>query len=210
MYADRVASGTKRSLRERLNGNLEDDSGRPRQVQEKRQRQTDDKWEHDLFEDDGKSQVSNPKMGSKDLRLKLLRKGAQQTYQRGSASLGGMHDLRDKLSGTMHSQPAKVDPPKAKPVSEIVRPAKKSTPVDAEVKQVTVPASSRKKTQQKADKNTVEGLLQALGLEKYLITFQAEEIDMTALLHMNDEDLKALGIPMGPRKKILLALDSRV
>lgn len=55
----------------------------------------------------------------------------------------------------------------------------------------------------------MDGFLQSLGLEKYLITFQAEEVDMTALVHMNDEDLKALGIPMGPRKKILLALESR-
>ncbi|KAG6785360.1 hypothetical protein POTOM_011090 [Populus tomentosa] len=44
--------------------------------------------------------------------------------------------------------------------------------------------------------SSVDGFLQSLGLEKYLITFQAEEVDMTALVHMNDEDLKALGIPM--------------
>lgn len=94
--------------------------------------------------------------------------------------------------------------------------------------------------------SSVDGLLQSLGLEKYQITFQAEEVctvqdtvfffyysfflfffpllngqdtvfltitagsflylvqlfilymqvDMTALLHMNDDDLKALGIPM--------------
>lgn len=62
-------------------------------------------------------------------------------------------------------------------------------------------------------------LLQSLGLEKYSITFQAEEVccyfcsgffpgslnlyrvsmmqvDMAVLEHMNDDDLKALGIPM--------------
>ncbi|GKU86033.1 hypothetical protein SLEP1_g618 [Rubroshorea leprosula] len=32
---------------------------------------------------------------------------------------------------------------------------------------------------------------------------------MSALVHMTDEDLKALGMPMGPRKKIRLALESR-
>ncbi|KAG9447920.1 hypothetical protein H6P81_014048 [Aristolochia fimbriata] len=212
MYADQVAAGAKRSLRDRLNGNVGDEYARPRLALGKRQRQFDDKWEHDLFNEEDKSQVSNPKIGSKDLRLKLLRKGTQQTYQRGSASLGGVHDLRDKLSGTMHSQPANANAPKSKQVSEIIRPAKKTTAVNSsvsEVKQVAVPASSKKKTQQKVDKNTVDGLLQSLGLEKYLITFKAEEIDMTALLHMSDEDLKALGIPMGPRKKILLALDPR-
>ncbi|KAK7841884.1 phospholipase ddhd2 [Quercus suber] len=56
---------------------------------------------------------------------------------------------------------------------------------------------------------SVDDFLNSLGLEKYLITFQAEEVDMTALVHMTDDDLKALGIPMGPRKKIILALESR-
>lgn len=53
---------------------------------------------------------------------------------------------------------------------------------------------------------TVASFLHSLGLGKYIILFQAEEIDMTALKQMRDNDLKELGIPMGPRKKILLAL----
>ncbi|KAI8527176.1 hypothetical protein RHMOL_Rhmol12G0055500 [Rhododendron molle] len=53
---------------------------------------------------------------------------------------------------------------------------------------------------------TVDGLLYSLGLESYSISFKAEEVDMTALRQMGDNDLKQLGIPMGPRKKILLAL----
>ncbi|KAK6922118.1 Sterile alpha motif domain [Dillenia turbinata] len=54
----------------------------------------------------------------------------------------------------------------------------------------------------------VENLLRSLGLEKYAIFFKAEEVDMTALRQMGDNDLKEMGIPMGPRKKILLALRS--
>ncbi|XP_072990592.1 uncharacterized protein [Typha latifolia] len=53
---------------------------------------------------------------------------------------------------------------------------------------------------------TVASLLHSLGLGKYAILFQAEEVDMTALKQMGDNDLKELGIPMGPRKKILLAV----
>lgn len=56
----------------------------------------------------------------------------------------------------------------------------------------------------------MDNFLQSLGLEKYAITFQAEEVDMAALVHMTDEDLKAMGIPMGPRKKIILALETRI
>ncbi|CAN4082509.1 unnamed protein product [Withania somnifera] len=50
---------------------------------------------------------------------------------------------------------------------------------------------------------TVASLLNSLGLAKYAIHFQAEEVDIAALKQMGDHDLKELGIPMGPRKKIL-------
>lgn len=56
---------------------------------------------------------------------------------------------------------------------------------------------------------TVGVLLQSLGLSKYAILFQAEEVDMAVLRQMGDNDLKELGIPMGPRKKILMALMGR-
>ncbi|XVE92506.1 hypothetical protein REPUB_Repub01dG0103300 [Reevesia pubescens] len=59
------------------------------------------------------------------------------------------------------------------------------------------------------EQQTVEGLLHSLGLGKYAILFKAEEVDMTALKQMGENDLKELGIPMGPRKKILLALLAR-
>ncbi|XP_008794605.2 ankyrin repeat and SAM domain-containing protein 6 isoform X2 [Phoenix dactylifera] len=202
MYADREASGTKRSIQERLNGGLADDVGRTRYATGKRQRQTDDRWKHDLYKDDEGPQVSN-------LRLKLQKKDMQQVYQGGKRS--GVRDLREKLSGTMNPLPTSTHLPKPKPVSEIVKPVQKTDAAEATVldtKKVPAPASSKKQSKQKSELS-VDSLLRSLGLEKYSITFQAEEVDMTALMHMTDADLKALGIPMGPRKKILLALDSR-
>ncbi|XP_030477375.1 uncharacterized protein LOC115694389 [Syzygium oleosum] len=56
---------------------------------------------------------------------------------------------------------------------------------------------------------TVGAFLNSLGLGKYAIHFQAEEVDMDVLKQMRDHDLKEMGIPMGPRRKILLALLSR-
>ncbi|EAY94457.1 hypothetical protein OsI_16227 [Oryza sativa Indica Group] len=53
---------------------------------------------------------------------------------------------------------------------------------------------------------TVTGLLNSLGLEKYVFLFHAEEVDMAALSQMGDSDLKEIGVPMGPRKKILQAV----
>lgn len=112
----------------------------------------------------------------------------------------------------MHSQPPNTDLPKAKPASESGKLVKRSAPSNdapvTETKKTPNPTSSKRIPQQKSNPS-VDGLLQSLGLQKYLITFQAEEVDMAALVHMTDDDLKALGIPMGPRKKILLALESR-
>ncbi|KAL9347293.1 hypothetical protein Peur_058659 [Populus x canadensis] len=199
MYADRVDSAAKTSIKDRLNGNSVADSSRRREITGKRQR-LDDKWEHDLYEDNG-PRVSNRKIGAQDLRLKLQRRSLLQ------ASPGsGVRDLREKLYGTMNSQPMNADRPKI----AVAKPSRKSVAVEApepEIKKITSVAS-RKRSQQKLD-SSVDVFLQSLGLEKYLITFQAEEVDMTALVHMTDEDLKALGIPMGPRKKIILALESR-
>ncbi|XP_062159954.1 uncharacterized protein LOC133867239 isoform X2 [Alnus glutinosa] len=59
------------------------------------------------------------------------------------------------------------------------------------------------------EQQTVDGVLHSLGLGKYAILFKAEEVDMAALKQMGENDLKELGIPMGPRKKILLALTPR-
>ncbi|CAI9776612.1 unnamed protein product [Fraxinus pennsylvanica] len=214
MYADRVEADAQanRSIKERLNGNSAADSGRRRTFSGKRQREDDDKWDHNLFEEN-EPQVSNRRIGVKDLRLKLQRKSIEQASQsaRGSIS-GGTRDLREKLSGSLYSRPVEVKPPRPrlKPAPEVSKPSRKSAVAEAtvpETKRVAGPVSD-KKTQTKAE--SVDNFLQSLGLEKYSITFQAEEVDMTALVHMGDEDLKALGIPMGPRKKILLALESKV
>ncbi|KAG1363437.1 hypothetical protein COCNU_11G002640 [Cocos nucifera] len=268
MYADREAAGRKRSIMERLNGGLADDVGRTRSATGKRQRQTDEKWKHDLYNDDEGPQVSN-------LRMKLQKKDMQQVYQGGKESR--VRDLREKLSGTLNPQPTSTDLPKPKPVSEIVKPVQKATRAEATVpdtKSVPAPASSKKQSKQKIgeclkkkvghivdffdelgvqlcssstsglnllsiispecspvsvgfqlsmlfakeiilavqqdparnvllnesldaeSELSVDSLLQSLGLEKYSITFKAEEVDMTALVHMTDADLKALGIPM--------------
>ncbi|PKA61258.1 hypothetical protein AXF42_Ash006155 [Apostasia shenzhenica] len=207
MYADQVASGTKRSIMERLNGDLGED-GRRRQPLLKRQRQVDDKWKHDLFDDNREHPSSKPKVGPKDLRLKLQKKDMQNSYHSGKS---GVRDLREKLSGIMQSQMVNNDPPKAVTASGSSIPVKRNVnavekPVP-ETKKVSNPTSV-KMTKQKSD-TSIEGFLKSLGLEKYIITFKVEEVDMAALMHISEDDLKAIGIPMGPRKKILTSLQSK-
>ncbi|XP_061363510.1 uncharacterized protein LOC133307103 [Gastrolobium bilobum] len=203
MYSDRVETGARRSVKERLNGNLFTDSNRQRKIIGKRQRE-DDKWEHDLYEDD-EPRLSNRKVTAQDLRMKLQKKGFHPGTQTGKSYVSSGRDLRERLSGTMTPQPKNSDPPKSKVA---VKPSSKNVSVEAPAVYIKRPANtSPKKFSRKAD-TSVDEFLQSLGLEKYLISFQAEEVDMTALNHMTDEDLKAMGIPMGPRKKILLALES--
>ncbi|KAJ3683277.1 hypothetical protein LUZ60_013504 [Juncus effusus] len=202
MYADQITTGRKRSVRDRLDGDQPRDSVRDRLGGAKRQRQTDERWKHDLYQNDGKAQISKS-VGPRDLRLKLQRKDQKQRT---------ITDLREKLSGFIQPQPVKTRPAPvktqpvirpAKPVSEIVKPGSEAKRV------VKASSSSKDVSKQKLEGPSIDGFLRSLGLEKYSLTFQAEEIDMAALVHMTDTDLKALGVPMGPRKKILLALESK-
>ncbi|TVU13889.1 hypothetical protein EJB05_37322 [Eragrostis curvula] len=210
MYSDQISTGRKRSIHDRIDGDLPAGSGaggRARHNVSKRQRQIDEKWKHDLYRDDDES--ASKSMDPRDLRLKLQRRSSQPAFTGSKSS--GVQDLREKLSGTMHPQPSNVDTPKPKPVSEVVKVTRRENAVEVPVRQskkASKQPSSKKTSQPKAE-SPLDSFLSSLGLEKYSITFQAEEVDMAALRHMSDSDLKALGIPMGPRKKIILALESR-
>ena len=41
------------------------------------------------------------------------------------------------------------------------------------------------------------------GLEKYAAVLAANEVDFAALPYLTDDDLKELGLPVGPRRKLL-------
>ena len=48
--------------------------------------------------------------------------------------------------------------------------------------------------------------LARLGLDKYAEAFTANEVDFDALRHLTEDDLRELGLPVGPRRKILAAI----
>jgi predicted ATPase/class 3 adenylate cyclase len=48
--------------------------------------------------------------------------------------------------------------------------------------------------------------LQTLGLERYARVFAESEVDVVALRLLNEQDLDELGLPLGPRKKLLKAI----
>ncbi|XP_039599588.1 SEC23-interacting protein isoform X1 [Polypterus senegalus] len=52
--------------------------------------------------------------------------------------------------------------------------------------------------------------LEGLGLSEFLGTFEREQIDMESLLLCTMDDLKEMGIPLGPRKKLIQLVKDRV
>ncbi|KAK7110285.1 triacylglycerol hydrolase DDHD2-like [Littorina saxatilis] len=53
---------------------------------------------------------------------------------------------------------------------------------------------------------TLEGLLEKVGLKEKVAIFHQEQIDLESLSMCSEQDLKDLGLPMGPRKKLQLLL----
>ena len=48
--------------------------------------------------------------------------------------------------------------------------------------------------------------LEALGLGKYVANFAESEVEFSDLAELSDEDLIEIGLPLGPRRRILKAL----
>jgi len=55
----------------------------------------------------------------------------------------------------------------------------------------------------------MEEFLNSLGLNKYVATFKEQEIDFDVARKLTDDELKELGLPLGPRKKFLEAIQSK-
>jgi predicted ATPase/class 3 adenylate cyclase len=54
----------------------------------------------------------------------------------------------------------------------------------------------------------IGGWLQDLGLGKYVDAFVENEITLDELPALTEDDLKELGLPMGPRRRVLMAIDA--
>ena len=52
----------------------------------------------------------------------------------------------------------------------------------------------------------VQKWLTGLGLSQYALAFDENQIDFEVLLDLTEDDLRELGLPMGPRKKLLKAI----
>ncbi|XP_038984068.1 uncharacterized protein LOC103710016 isoform X4 [Phoenix dactylifera] len=215
---DMPSSAGKRPVRERLGSNMDNSDLYGSQYKNKRQRTNNhilSLGNGDL--NDGKPIKFNRRVGQDDLRLKLLNK---------SLSHGRDVDLREKLSRSTHnslrydlyqhvpdsraSGPAKRIPP-TRSADDLLR-------LDSVRNSYSLKGLRHRSPDRLAGASrgmspprnydelryvppseeplTVSSLLHSLGLGKYAILFQVEEVDMTALRQMGDSDLKELGIPM--------------
>ena len=56
--------------------------------------------------------------------------------------------------------------------------------------------------------NSIRVWLRALGLEEYVELFERERIDLATVRHLSDADLRELGLPLGPRVKLRMAVET--
>lgn len=87
----------------------------------------------------------DPKLGAKDLRLKLQRRGSTNEAAGENVSRA---DLQEKLSGIMHSQPGNSDVPKNRTVSD-TKLVKRSSPEAATTEKKADNPPTVKNTKQK-------------------------------------------------------------
>lgn len=222
MYSDQIEERPKTTIKDRLG--ITPDSGtgikarlgpltgggNSQPVAGKRQRADDQKWQHDLFTDEDAMVIDGGEASAVDLRSRLGRRPGQRA---GAGNPVQVRDLREKLSRTApSSRPLNAPPPKQRRLTSAVTntfraSAAPSQPVSAVQQVQPGQQTSVSQPRPQVQSKSVGAFLTSLGLAKYVAAFHAEEVDMITLQHFRDDDLKEMGIPMGPRKKILLALN---
>lgn len=59
------------------------------------------------------------------------------------------------------------------------------------------------------ERSAVHEFLAAAGVVEYVDKFVEQRVDLDALFMLNDQDLVSLGLPLGPRRKLLKAVQER-
>ncbi|KAM8859855.1 SEC23-interacting protein [Spinachia spinachia] len=75
---------------------------------------------------------------------------------------------------------------------------------------VTPPAVEEEPKEDGEEFEDISAMLEHLGLSEYKNTFEEEKIDIESFLMCTIEDLKEMGIPLGPRKKVAKFVKERV
>lgn len=57
--------------------------------------------------------------------------------------------------------------------------------------------------------SVVHKFLLSAGVSEYVNKFVEQQVDLDALFMLSDQDLISLGLPLGPRRKLLKAIEDR-
>ncbi|XP_017320014.1 SEC23-interacting protein isoform X2 [Ictalurus punctatus] len=79
---------------------------------------------------------------------------------------------------------------------------KQVSPPVSQATEVFNPAAAEEAVEEEKETANLSSVLEQLGLSEYLSTFEQEKIDVESLLMCTVDDLKEMGIPLGPRKKL--------
>ncbi|XP_026794905.3 SEC23-interacting protein isoform X1 [Pangasianodon hypophthalmus] len=79
---------------------------------------------------------------------------------------------------------------------------KQVSPPVSQATEVFSPAAAEEAKEEEEETADLSSVLEQLGLSEYLSTFEQEKIDVESLLMCTVDDLKEMGIPLGPRKKL--------
>jgi len=156
----------------------------------------DDKWQHDMYDE---AEQSEPKGNSNAFRGYGASGLANDDLR---LTLRGPNTRKPKFRSVIVERPGRGNVDK-QTVSMVARRLTNAEPV------VSFQQSDQAKRGQGSAGRSDHGvaqLLRSLDLEKYISIFSREEVDLEALQCFSDADLQELGVPMGPRKKILAAL----
>ncbi|XP_037637670.1 SEC23-interacting protein isoform X1 [Sebastes umbrosus] len=130
---------------------------------------------------------------------------------RGGTSVSG-HSLGSLILFDLLSNQKNVSTALATPIIPTANGETKqvAAPVKQEITAVTPPAVEEEPKEDGEEFEDLSAMLENLGLSEYKNTFDEEKIDVESFLMCTIEDLKEMGIPLGPRKKIGKFVKERV
>ena len=56
--------------------------------------------------------------------------------------------------------------------------------------------------------STIDAWLRSVGLDKYVPVFEEQEITLEDVPHLTESDLDKLGLPLGPRRRLSVAIQA--
>uniref|UniRef100_A0A8D8YX61 Usher syndrome type-1G protein homolog n=1 Tax=Cacopsylla melanoneura TaxID=428564 RepID=A0A8D8YX61_9HEMI len=118
--------------------------------------------------------------------------------------------FRQNVNATLNGIPvSKSSPEEDSSIGSAGSLVKRNTPSHLSWENEDIRVSDEENSQLDTKWLAMKRFLVVAGVDEYTSQFLAQRIDLEALLILSDEDFKELGIPMGPRKKLMRALDER-